>query len=557
MKQTKRHLTVKPILVSIFFILSTSCSTAQNPVADSLRQYVATLSTGDTLYPLNLLYIWIAEGKRNPEAALASAQQALVASKRIGWLRGEVNALNAIALSKQRQGLYAEALTFYLPALDMAQKSGNARHISKTNNNLGILYQLTADYQKALEHFRRVLQVEDRPFDLAGVYNNIGIVFRNMVQPDSALAYYRQALAIHQKLGDPRNEAPLYNNIGVVLRDRGDWAGALQQYESSLAIYRQLNDRESQAVVMGSIGQALTQLGRHTVAADTLRRAFDLARSMGLLVAQSDIASHFQSLYVRKGNFTDAYKWANLNKILGDSLQNIQKRDELAAIRARFESDKKVALLEKDVALERSGRLLWTGSALGLLLLLMALAFAQRQVSRRRRIEADLQKKEIARLKAEDEARRLREEKLTEELDFRSRELNAQTLHLVQKNELLQSVAAQLQDAGTTVGTAVPQLRSIKRLVEANLNDEAQWEDFKRHFEAVHPDFFRRLLDLHPNLTAHDLRYCAYLRLNLSSKEIATLLNVSLRGVETHRHRLRKKLNLEGVVDLTAWAMRV
>jgi tetratricopeptide (TPR) repeat protein len=545
-----------PILLSIWLFLTASAAVAQTSVGDSLRRHVATLSPNDTAYALNLFYIWMVEGKNKPESALESAQQALAASRRIGWLHGEINALNAIALSKQRQGFYPEALTYYLPAVEISEKSGIARHISKTHNNLGILYQLSADYPKALEHFRRVLQVENRPLDLAGTYNNIGIVFRNTQQPDSALFYYRKALDIYQKSNNPRGKASAFNNIGVILRDQGDWAGALGQYESALAIYRRMDNLESQAVVLGSIGQALTRLGRFAAARDSLHNAFALAQKMGLLVAQGDIAGHFEDLCAREGNFSEAYRWAKSHKLFGDSLQHIQKQDELAAIRARFEGDKKVALLEKDIMLERSRRLLWTALALALLLLLIASGYALRQMRRRRYLEADVQQKEIARLRAEDETRRLREERLGEELDIRSRELNAQTLHLVQKNELLQCVAEQLRDASKAPAPKPSQLRSLQRLVESNLNDTAQWEDFKRHFEAVHPDFFRRLLAQHPTLTAHDLRYCAYLRLNLSSKEIAALLNVSLRGVETHRHRLRKKIGVGGETDLTVWAMQ-
>jgi tetratricopeptide (TPR) repeat protein len=541
----------------LLLLLATGTVAAQTPLGDSLRQHLTTLSPNDTAYALNLINIWIAEGKNSPESALKSAQQALEASRRIGWIRGEVNALNAIALSKQRQGFYPEALTYYLPAVEIAEKSGVPNLISKTHNNLGILYQLSADYPKALENYRRVLQVEKRAPDLAGVYNNIGIVFRKTQQLDSALFYYRKALDIYQSSQNERGMAATFNNIGVVLRDQANWAGALQQYQSALAIYYRLNDLESRAVVLGSIGRALTQLGFYNSARDTLQRAFALAQEMGLLVAQGDIAGYFEDLYAREGNFAAAYRWAASNKVFSDSLQNIQKRDELAAIRARFESDKKVALLEKDVALERSRRLLWTASAIGLMLLLMATGYALRQLRRRQLAEVHLQQKEIARLQAEDEARRLREEKLSEELDFRSRELNAQMLHLVQKNELLQSVSEQLQDASKAEAPNPVQLRSLQRLVQANLNDAEQWEDFKRHFEAVHPEFFRRLLELYPGLTAHDLRYCAYLRLNLSSKEIAALLNVSLRGVETHRHRLRKKLSLSGDTDLAAWAMRL
>jgi tetratricopeptide (TPR) repeat protein/DNA-binding CsgD family transcriptional regulator len=545
------------ILLNIFLSITVCSATAQVSVGDSLRRHVATLSPNDTAYALNLLYIWIAEGKSKPELALESAQQALSVSRRIGWLRGEVNALNAIALSKQRQGFYSEALAYYLPAIELSEKSGIPQHISKTHNNLGILYQLSADYPKALDHFRRVLQVEKRPLDLAGVYNNVGIVFRNTEQLDSALFFYQKALDIYRQSGHTHGRASAFNNIGVVLRDQGDWAGALSQYESALAIYKRIDDRESQAVVLGSIGQALTQLGHFAAARDSLQRAFALAQQMGLLVAQGDISGYCEDLYAREGDFSEAYRWAKSHKFFGDSLQSTQKRDELAAIRARFESDKKIVVLERDVALERSQRLLWTASALALLFLLAASGYALHQMRRRRHLEADLQQKEIARLRAEDEARRLREERLSEELDFRSRELNAQTLHLVKKNELLQNVAEQLQNASKVPDPNPSQLRSLQRLVESNLNNTEQWEDFKRHFEAVHPDFFRRLLTQYPTLTAHDLRYCAYLRLNLSSKEIAALLNVSLRGVETHRHRLRKKISVGGDTDLTAWAMQM
>ncbi len=552
-----RHLVFKAGILCGLFCMPFLAIAQANNTADSLRRGLATISPTDTLYALNLLYLWIAEGKSNPEAAIESAQKALEASRKINWVRGEINALNGLALSRQRQGYYSEALEYYLPAIELAEKSQNHRHIAKTHVNVGILYQLTADYPKALGHFKRALEVENRPFERAGMLNNVGIVYKNTGQPDSALFYYHAALKIHIAGNDNAGIAPAYNNIGIVLRDRGEYAAALTQFEQALRLYRKLNDQESIAVVLGSMGDVLSHLGRNEAALDTLKQAFSLAQTQHLLVAQGDIAHYMHQIFAQQGRFDLAYQWAKTHKLFSDSLQIIQKRDELEAIRARFESDKKVVLLEKNVAIERSQRLLWTASAVGLLLLLGASAFALRQTRRRRRMESVLQQQEIARLRAEEETRRLREEKLSEELAFRSRELTSQTLHLVQKNELLQAVAERLQETGKDSPSQTQQLRSLQRLVETNLNDAEQWEDFKRHFEAVHPDFFQRLLSQNTQLTAHDLRYCAYLRLNLSSKEIAALLNVSLRGVETHRHRLRKKLAVTAETDLTAWAMRV
>jgi FixJ family two-component response regulator len=80
---------------------------------------------------------------------------------------------------------------------------------------------------------------------------------------------------------------------------------------------------------------------------------------------------------------------------------------------------------------------------------------------------------------------------------------------------------------------------------------EDDWESFARHFDQVHTDFIKRLKEKYPQLSPKDLKLCAYLRMNLVSKEIAPLLNISVRGVEISRYRLRKKMQLHAEVNLT------
>ena len=77
------------------------------------------------------------------------------------------------------------------------------------------------------------------------------------------------------------------------------------------------------------------------------------------------------------------------------------------------------------------------------------------------------------------------------------------------------------------------------------MNDSEDWKRFEVNFKELHEDFFERLLKEFPKLTPKDLKLCAYLKMNLSSKEIAPLMGISLRGVEIHRYRLRKKLQIE------------
>ena len=84
---------------------------------------------------------------------------------------------------------------------------------------------------------------------------------------------------------------------------------------------------------------------------------------------------------------------------------------------------------------------------------------------------------------------------------------------------------------------------------------EQDWESFSSHFDQVHSDFLKRLKAKYPQISPKDLKMAAYLRLNLSTKEIAPLLNISIRGVEISRYRLRKKLELDTTVNLSEYMM--
>ena len=95
------------------------------------------------------------------------------------------------------------------------------------------------------------------------------------------------------------------------------------------------------------------------------------------------------------------------------------------------------------------------------------------------------------------------------------------------------------------------------RLVDEHLGNEQDWQVFEDNFNQVHDEFFKKLKSLFPSITPGDLRLAAYLRMNLSSKEIAPLLHLSIRGIENKRYRLRRKLELEGDDNLVEYLMNL
>jgi len=152
---------------------------------------------------------------------------------------------------------------------------------------------------------------------------------------------------------------------------------------------------------------------------------------------------------------------------------------------------------------------------------------------------------------------KLREEQIQKELEFKKRELVSTTMHVLQKNELLERIKTDLQDIRRKSKDS-PISKDLKKLIQMLQQDsmlDKGWEQFLLHFNEVNKDFFREIKSTYPDLTPKDLKLCAYMRMNLSTKEMASLLNVTVRGIEASRYRLRKKFELDSAQNLTEFLM--
>lgn len=154
---------------------------------------------------------------------------------------------------------------------------------------------------------------------------------------------------------------------------------------------------------------------------------------------------------------------------------------------------------------------------------------------------------------------KIRNEQLQSELAGKSRELANSAMNIVYKNELLQKISDELSHIKDSNGKKLPeeQLRKIQKVIDEGMTDERDWNLFESSFNEAHESFFKKLKLQHPDLVPNDLKLCAYLRMNMNSKEMASLLNISLRGVEIRRYRLRKKLNLEHDKNLVEFLMEL
>lgn len=190
---------------------------------------------------------------------------------------------------------------------------------------------------------------------------------------------------------------------------------------------------------------------------------------------------------------------------------------------------------------------IWAYLLYSLILLSVIIWFFTRQNRKHVLIQKHLRDKHsLALERSEREIVQLRNDKLQTEINFKNQELGSSTLHLLQRGKVLSKIKEELM----AENQATLDTKKVIRLINEVERSEDDWDRFAVHFDHVHSNFLAKLKGKFPTLTANELKLCAFLKMNLSSKEIADLMSISLKAVEVGRYRLRKKLQIHTEVNL-------
>ena len=194
-----------------------------------------------------------------------------------------------------------------------------------------------------------------------------------------------------------------------------------------------------------------------------------------------------------------------------------------------------------------------------LICLAIYLLFRWQQMKLQQKHERQLYLSQLELDRSEKEVVRLRNEKLEAEIDFKNKELANMTMHLIQRGEALtkikETILAVVKKHDFSDSTI--NFRQLIRLIRNAERTDEDWEQFSVHFNHVNEGFFAALKEQFPELTPNELKLCAFLRMNLSSKEIAQLMNITIKAVEVGRYRLRKKLKLDPETNLYEFLLSI
>jgi DNA-binding CsgD family transcriptional regulator/ligand-binding sensor domain-containing protein/cell division protein FtsB len=250
-------------------------------------------------------------------------------------------------------------------------------------------------------------------------------------------------------------------------------------------------------------------------------------------------------------------KWSNLSKQNSFLFENLPSGEYTFKVRASIDNKLSENIATYSFEISKA----WYLSNIFILIyfLLLIISFYLIHVASKiyyKKQREDLLEKaqrelELKELESSQKIIKLNNDKLRNDIESKNRELATSTMSIIKKNEFLNSIKTELVSKGKG------SVDKVIKIIDKNLNNTDDWKMFQEAFNNADKNFLKKLKTLHTELTPNDLRLCAYLRLNLSSKEIAPLLNISPRSVEVKRYRLRKKMNLPHDVNLTNYILEI
>lgn len=479
------------------------------------------------------------------------------------------------------QGVFDQALSHHLKAEPYLLTAGDGQRLATHFNQMGRIYYYTSQSQLSLEHYQKALALFERLGDERGraeTLGNFGHFHEKAAQYDSALHYQQQALAIYQLLDDQTGIAQIYDHIGSIYEDQERYTLALGYFEQSRTLNELTEQHHALSINLNDIGDIHRKTGQYEKAIYYSKASLEMARKLG---QQYQVKSAYRDLaktYSLKGKYRLAYTYLDSCYALNDQLFDEKTSQQMAQMQTLFDMERKeleIAQLESEKALAA----IWWAALIGGTSLLTAVAvlivYLQRQQLRKNQkiieqkqhilntqqelAEAERKNAKLKeqQLTTELENQQLRENQLKAELEAKSKELTSHALHIIQKNEQLTELKTKLNEIRQSEGGKSKQLKKLVGMIDYSFNLDKDWEDFRHVFEQVHQDFFNRLQAQYPDLTASELRLCALLKLNLNSKDIATVMGIAPDSLRIARYRLRKKLQLEQGVNLVSFIMSV
>ncbi|WP_062056867.1 tetratricopeptide repeat protein [Aquimarina longa] len=479
--------------------------------------------------------------------------------------------------------------------LEISKKNDKPEIIAQKHLKLGEFYRNARVYNEAISQYNNALVLLKKNDTLAILLNNeIGKIYLSLKNRNKAKNYFHESILLSSKANYIKGEAIAKGLLGSCYEKEGKYLKALKYQQESLELFTALDNKEGVAIVNENIGSIYEDLEQYNLAykyfkkahilfekinnsscisvlnnlGDINRKTGNYTKALYYTVKAYKLAIQFEDQYELQsahkdlsktygfmGDFNKAYTHLQESNRINEeliSLQNINQLNTLQTIYETKQKESQINLLLQQKKIAKANQELLLVSLIATIFIAGGLFLHFR---RKRRENSKIQEYKQRTLKAELEKKVFEEKNLQHEVHVKTSALSRYSLHLSQKNKILSDLSLALTNivGRNNIDLKAAIKKQIKE-IDFNLHQENEWDEFNNFFKEIHPEFIKKLsLLCKESLSPAELRLGMLLRLNLSSKEIASILRVTPDSVRVARYRLRKKLPIAQKEELVSF----
>jgi len=466
--------------------------------------------------------------------SMAEYKEAMVFATKSKELAEELGEVKELALSIHVIGIiyfdlgdYDKSSECFFTGLKLYEQIDDKEGIEKSLSSIGSVYFGKNNYEKALGYYFRSLNIAKEINDRVGLaqgLNNVALIYISREEYEKACKYIEESIVINKELGNRKWEGVNYMNLGVINKIQKNYNAAFEYLQRALLIFKNLRHTLYIAKCQINLGNYFLEINEIERSLEYVTKAYETGKMHGLKKIVYNSAELLNKIYLSKNDTLNAFKYDIIKYRMKDSLNLEEKVTELSKLELKYEFNKKEQV--KRIEQQRKDFIILIiiiSLIFGLVVIILILA--------RQRIKA----KNV----------RLKKQAIETELEFKNKELTINVMSLIKKNELLSDISSELiMIKNEAVKDQTKEaIKKIAIKLKKSTEDET-WKEFELRFKQVHGKFYDNLTKKFPNLSPGEHRLCAFLRLNMSSKEISELTGQSVTSVDAARYRIRKKLGI-------------
>jgi len=531
---------------------------------------------------------------KNREKSLLLSQEAIHISRKIGDSNALAEALFNHARTLQNLEMADSSFLVSNQALAIAEKMKNDNLIAMIKNIIGIYYYTYRDnYYLALSYFTEVEKIGSKiqSDPIKGMAaNGLGLVHLRLISYDKAIVFFHLTADLCLKTDDIKHAAGAFVNLCVCYLEKDSLSMALFYQEKALRMFleiqdtlsicksylnlwlinsrlrnnalsseylnqalnysKQIDNRETLGLVYQNLGAFYLQNNQLNQAEDYFSKSLDIFSENAFKSYEMSADLALSNVEEKLGKWPTAYQYYRRGIELKDSIMNFETQKKINDFQWEIESQKKryeKELLQKKYEIQQKKILILTITMISVIIIVLLLSIYLKKFIKSKELQNAYLKEKIETDKKINTLERLRYQA---EIEAKNKELATSSIQVVTKNDILLTIEGLAEKSFKNKQMDNITYNDLKKILKENMNMDKDWEQFKQTFEQVHQDFFNKLRKICPSITNNEMRLCAYLKINLQTKEIAKILSVTPATVETIRYRFRKKLHLDKGTNL-------